>query len=347
MDQPTYRPYGNQVLSDDYYPSVIFSISLLPGAGDGNHLYKMWHQAPNEIAGPTLAVSDSDGGTLWTLVGKLQFTDSSYVIGSHPAVVYNVKGFSQGSGVGPYLYKMWYWTGTATPDVSSLKAAGSNDGLNWTSLGAITQDVSQPLVDGTLGSFFYNFEGPGCVIYNPTPINIPGRPFTYAYVMYYDLTSGTTVNNGSSLRTIGLAYSIDGLKWYRYGSAPVLIPKGSGSLPPSTSSTYGWDDTFVSRASVVNDGTIYHAFYTGSNQNFAGNPPELHGIGHAISRDGATWSEDWSNPLFYYNNGISWRSGRTHAPSVFYHVEASAFQMWFNGGTGALGTNQGIGYASS
>ena len=107
------------------------------------------------------------------------------------------------------------------------------------------------------------------------------------------------------------------------------------------------------RASVVIDNFgMFHLFYAGSNTNITDGLIYAHGIGHAVSRDGVTWSRDWANPLFYYNNGQAWRMGRTYAPCVLYesfdgNPNNKEWKMWFSGGSDAnAGQNQGIGYAT-
>jgi hypothetical protein len=190
------------------------------------------------------------------------------------------------------------------------------------------------------------------VLYNSTPTSTAGQPLSFPYAMYYDISSEGG-GPGSSAESIGLAYSADGILWIRYGQVPVLIPIGSGMSPPSTQGSYVWDASHVFRASVLRDDTgLYHMFFTGSNQNLLDGLVYAHGIGHAVSRDGVTFAEDWENPVFYYNNGQSWRAGRTYAPCVLFSTfglpqNRKTWKMWFSGGSDAnAGQNQAIGYAT-
>lgn len=58
-----------------------------------------------------------------------------------------------------------------------------------------------------------------------------------------------------------------------------------------------------------------------------------------------TWSIDWKNPVFYYNNGVQYRSGRSYTPFVLNFN--GSLVMWFTGGsTEFYGQNQSIGYAT-
>jgi hypothetical protein len=270
--------------------------------------------------------------------------------GQHPAVVFNAGGLAPSA----FAYRIWYWTGApGVGDPTVCRTAYSNDGLNWVNDQPIAQaGGGQELTDGISPGFFYQLWGPGCVVYNSAPTSTSGCPLSYPYAMYYDIAADG-FGPGSSVGATGLAYSADGLLWTRYGNYPVLIPKGSGPSPPGLTreSSFGWDDGYIFRASLVSDGTLFHLFHTGSNLNFNNNVNDVvyaHGIGHAVSRDGVTWSEDWSNPLFYYNNGQARRNSRTYAPSVVYHAGTRKWEMWFSGGTGSVaGTNGAIGYASA
>jgi len=91
-------------------------------------------------------------------------------------------------------------------------------------------------------------------------------------------------------------------------------------------------------------------YYSGSNLNFTDGVVYAHGIGHATSRDGVTWSLDASNPTFYYNNGVAWRNSRTYTPFVLLGTFGGGplvWKMWFSGGSGtSAGVNMGIGYAT-
>jgi hypothetical protein len=340
---PIYNPYPI-VLQEDYFPYVIFDDEKFNGNGDA-FKYKMWHQGDNSgIA--TIAISHSDDGINWTLKGLTNLPNSY-----HACVLYDKDKFG-----GSFAYKIWYWTGAATTDMSCMKYAESNDGITWANLQTLTQDVVFKLVDGITPGLFYHNYGCGFLKYNPSPTNILGNPFTFKYTMFYDISS-EGFGAGSNQESIGLAYSNDGLSWFRYNNpnatgydTPVLIPSGGGTTP-ITGLLFDWDGTHEFRPSLVIDSKIYHLFYSGSNVNFNNGLPYAHGIGHATSRDGVTWTEDYDtpagNPVFYYNNGKAWRGGRTYTPFVLIDKETGEWKMWFTGGSDAnAGQNQGIGYAT-
>ena len=340
VNDPIYNPFPDIALQEDYFPWVVFDQNSFSGHGDSVQ-YKMWHQGDSG----QLAISNSNDGINWTFVSQTNLPiNGSY----HACVLYDAGAF----GGGGFFYKIWFWSGTPTVTTASLQYAESNDGITWSNVQSVTQNLSAPLVDGVSPGFFYHLCGPGYVRYNPNATSIPGQPFTSLYVMFYDIST-EGAGPGSNIESIAVAFSNDGLFWSRYGIIPVLIPDGIGAPGPITNEMFGWDYSHVFRASVVIDNFgVYHLFYSGSNTNINNGLSYAHGIGHAVSRDGVTWSTDWANPLFYYNNGKAWRMGRTYAPCVLFesfdgNPNNLQWKMWFSGGSDATaGQNQGIGYAT-
>lgn len=339
-NDPIYNPYPSASTRVNFYPYVVFDPLSFSGYGDAAK-YKMWHEAPGDI----IALSLSNDGVNWTLKGN---TNLPVGASRHPVVLYDKNGFG-----GSTHYKIWYYPNSPSTDTTAIQYAESNDGITWSNIQAISQNVASPIVDGITPGFFYHLYGPGFVKYNPTPTNTPGQPYTFRYVMLYDISS-EGFGPGTSVECIGLAYTSDpaGISgWTRYGNTPILIPSGTGQgispNPPGLSLMYDWDGGYAYRASLVIDsyGT-YHMFYSGSNPNFGGTSPNSHGIGHAISRDGVTWSKDYANPLFYYNNGKAWRDSRTYTPFVL--IQGKVWKMWFSGSADVISgpTSQGVGYAT-
>lgn len=341
-NDPIYMPYPSASLlsADDYAPSVIFSPTKFDGNGAAFN-YKMWHQSPNGIA-----LSYSNDGTNWTLVGEV-VTDPGDAF--HASVIYDKNGFS-GS---PYYYKMWYWTGTSgsTPPDLPIKFTQSVDGVHWTTPRELTQDTTLYLTNDTKsGQAFNQFYGFGQVIYNPTPTFVLGNPYTFPYVAFFD-AGPAGVSPQTAQEAVGLAYSMDGLNWFRYGSVPVLLPSGSIT---------NWDGVYAYRASVIRVNGIWHMFYSGSsgvNNPAFPNFTYTFGIGHASSTDGIVWTKDSDNPIFsVVDFGEEWRSGRTLFSWVIVNpsfVDGCCNnkllgQMWFSGGTNNGGSfaTLAIGYAT-
>jgi hypothetical protein len=302
----------------------------------------MWHQGLNGTLN-AISLSTSSDGVSWTLVGATNIPETAPGVGpTHPAVVYDANGF--GNAGGPF-YKIWYWSGADHATIAAIRYAESLDGVTWANFQTVSQNLGSPLVTGVAG-FFYHLYGPGSVIYNPTATSIPGRPFTFPYLMTFDTATENPSLETTSIQQVGIAYSADGItNWIRYSTIPRLI----GTEPESTSVST-WDGEHMFRMTITQDATgTYHGFYSGSNQNINEGLVYAHGIGHAVSRDGVTWARDWSNPIFYFNNGVAWRQGRTYAPSVLYGRfggNQPMFKMWFSGGSDAnAGQNGGIGAA--
>lgn len=316
---------------EDYFPYVVFENNKFDGNGDA-FFYKMWHQGSNPSG--SIALSYSNDGVNWTLKGETNLSPAY-----HPVVLYDKNRF----GGGIYPYKMWYWTGNVgiTPDV--IQYAFSMDGITWTAPQPITQDLTFPIVTGVSPGYFYHLYGPGFIIYNPSATSVPGQPYTFPYVMFFD-TATEGFGPGTSVEQIGLAYSSDGIAWTRYGTQPILIPSGNGT---------DWDATHFYRPSIIKSQGVYHMYFSGSNENIDPLTTVVyaHGIGHASSADGISWTKD-PNPIFIYSDGVAWRNSRTYTPFVLFDpscsLSSSSFaKMWFTGGTGlTTGINQGIGYAT-
>jgi len=331
---PIYNPFpiippANQ---EDYWPIVIYSATNFDGNGPSAS-YKMWHQSDNGIA-----VSYSNDGINWFNPTQTTLTGTSAF---HPCVVYDPNGF----GGGLDKYKIWFWNGGNLNTVNILFAS-STDGINFTVPILVTQSLVSPLVTGVAGAFFYHLYGPGMVMYNPTATSVPGLPYSFPYVMFFDTaTEGFNPSTPNESEEIGLAYSSDGLFWTRYGNEPVLIPSGNVATD--------WNASYHFRPSVLLFNNEYHMFYSGSNLTV--DPlttiPYAHGIGHAVSVDGITWTKD-VNPIFIFSNGVAWRNARTYTPSVILQClnigcTQCIGKMWFVGGIGTTaGVTQGIGYAT-
>ncbi len=330
---PVYDPYPFPMfmLVDDYFPNVIFSDKKFMGHGDAV-FYKMWHTSPNGIA-----LSYSNDGIHWNL-------QSEVIVGPNVEKPQIVLFDPDGFGDKTCFYMMWYWTGNASPvaPMLSIQFVKSMDGVHWSAPIDATQDTAMPLNDNAAGSFFSQFFGFGTVLYNPKPKNIPGNPFSYRFVTYYDAASGGPPV--PYIESIALAYSSDGIHWTRFGSEPVLQPSGN---------TTDWDSQFNVAASVVKlklDG-LYHMYYTGSNNIPAAGPPipYAHGLGHASSIDGIHWKKDGDNPFFSVYQNVAWRIDRIIGPSVIIGDDyCPLMQMWFSGGDSEIAgapANKAIGYA--
>lgn len=311
--QPLFSEYaGNPVFAPGraYYPTVIYDPFHF---GDvylgGLPYYKMWYTSAAGIA-----CAYSNDGITWNLYGPV----SGLLASAHHAhVIYDRNGFG-GTAI---HYKMWFWdTSASIYSLAALKYAESADGINW-AWQLLTQDAAYPLVTGVFPDWNRGSYGPVDVFYNPVGSSVLDdvNVWNNTYVMYYDGTTG-------GIEQVGLAYSVNGLHWKRYGNQPVL-PISPGQ----------WDSSYAGFGTVVRLPDGYHFFYSG------GQTAMHQGIGYAFSPDGITWYKA-ASPLFHITDGVLWRSVRCYTPSVIARITAHTvyLYMWF---TGDDGSNRAIGYA--
>jgi hypothetical protein len=140
----------------------------------------------------------------------------------------------------------------------------------------------------------------------------------------------------------GLAYSENGIHWYRYGPDEPVLGRSAA----------GWDNDDSAYGTVLRDSDgIYHYWYIGGQH-----PPDpgliyAGGIGYAISPNGIHWVKSLDNPIFHSSDGVSWRNKWTYAPFVLYsstrfdgNGSPEQYKMWFSGKDTL--DNEAIGYAT-
>ncbi len=292
-----------------YYCNVMYDASSFSGHGSA-YLYKMWYGTSSGQTG----LAYSNDGIVWTDQGAVMTN------GYHAQVIYDASGFG-----GSVYYKMWYWGGLSY-SVGDIRYTESVDGVTWTN--------DQPLQNGTVVSIIFNTPGawnrgsygPSSIFYNPTATNTGTDFFDYTYTMYYEGTTGGT-------ESTGFAYSTDGITWNGYDADT------DGDADPILQGTASaWDHNYAVGWTIVkNASNDFEMWYSG------GNNAMNHGIGYATSLDGINWIKDTSNPIFYKDDGITWRDNRTYTPSVI--KDGSNYKMWFTGKDIANG-DYSIGYAT-
>ena len=291
--------FGSASSLKAYYPSII-KIS--------DNDYRMWYGSSSGVSYAT-----SSDGLVWT-----EGTNpvSGLINANHPLVKY----------IGD-KFKIWYWdTAVSIYTIGALKYAESDDGTNWASNQALTQDDTCELITGANTGWNRGSYGPGDVIYNSdgsTSLD-DDNIWNNKYVMYYMATDGGN-------EYIGLAYSLDGKHWKRYGDNPVLRPCTEDNDP-----SVGWDYCSVGYPTVMKlDNGTYVMWYSGG-------PGTNHGIGFAYSSDGVNWIKDKCNPILHKSDGVSWRNERTYTPSVI--KDGNIYKMWFSGQDSS---GKSIGYATA
>ncbi len=275
----------------------------------------------------------------------------------YPSVLYSSTQFD-GHGDAAY-YKMWFGT-----ESSKTGYATSNDGLTW-----ITQTLPLTDING-----YHAF-----VLYDAAQFGGHGDA-AYYKMWYWDASN-----------SVNYATSSDGVNWANYPGNPVITNAlGWKSAPvydanviynsdgnPAyyeawidnngkfyyITSTDGitwtgdnqefltdrqsWESVTYSRLSVLKQDGVYHMWYGGASGG-GGNQ----GIGYAVSIDGKNWAKSVDNPIFYKDDGPSWRDERTYTPRVLYdanrfggHGSPEQYKMWFTGRQLSSG-NYAIGYAA-
>ncbi|WP_221393007.1 hypothetical protein [Dyadobacter sp. NIV53] len=137
------------------------------------------------------------------------------------------------------------------------------------------------------------------------------------YKMWY--TGGGAVLPDETLRSrISYATSVDGIKWEKYTTNPVLDVSGSQ-----------WDSLGVETVSVLLDEEAdpkerYKMWYAGQTFN-----DFRYNIGYAVSQDGIHWDKYQNGPVLTVGSTDEWDNGFLEGPSVI--KVGSQYKMWYAG----------------
>lgn len=318
---PVYNPP-----TQAYYQTVRYSSNQFSGAGPAS-FYKMWYDFSS--AGG-IALATSPDGTSWTFNTNMS---GLVTTARHSRVLYDPNGFGIGAP-----YRIWYWDSaflyvTDPVILHMLRTASSTDGINWFNDTPLSQDTSSPLLSPSAynrGSY-----GPADILYFPQnpPVVDPVNPFNNRYVMYYDITDGST-------EELALAVSADGVLWRKEGPLAVLPTGGTGS----------WDQNYATEGAVVLrlGPNNFMMWYSG------GIMASHEGIGCASSIDGINWTKFAGNPVFSINDGVTWRNARTYNPWVLFdpfrfngHGDSVCYKFWMSGAPTSASSDISIGYATN
>jgi len=116
---------------------------------------------------------------------------------------------------------------------------------------------------------------------------------------------------------IGHATSPDGIDWTLDPANPVLSPGTEGD----------WDHGSIRGAAVIHDGFQFRMWYASVTQSGNLLDVQWHGIGHATSTDGTTWSKSVENPIVRPGS-----SGTSAIPQTVIRV-GRVFRMWYASST--------------
>ncbi|KAA3614185.1 MAG: T9SS C-terminal target domain-containing protein [Calditrichaeota bacterium] len=290
--QTNFRKYpGNPIIINGVINSFESNGVVGPYVIKEEGIYKMWFHGWDGSKA-RIGYATSLDGINWEKDDAnpvLNTIDSSswankYISG---AKVLNMKG----------IYKMWFTGGGGQGPRTGY--ATSEDGTSW-ELGNNANPVLEP---GEEGTFDDSGIWCGSVIFQDS-----------VYRMWYGGDAEPDFLEGN----IGLATSIDGIKWVKHGD-PVLVHDDSGLEKDGISLPY-----------VLFDSEVYHMWYT------QGLTPAS--IGYATSSDGITWQKYDNNPVVKPDQG-SWDNTVVQWPMVL--IENGVYKMWYDG----LGFNNKIGYA--
>jgi predicted GH43/DUF377 family glycosyl hydrolase len=183
------------------------------------------------------------------------------------------------------VYRLWY---SATgPDGSGIGAAESADGLSW------AKSPQNPLLVTGPEAYDSNF------IFAPTALR-DGN----VYKMWY------TGSDESSIWSICLATSEDGITWDKFPANPVLGP------------SEWYDGERTGDPWVIYDEGIYKMWYTCQNR-----PEIMYAIAYATSPDGVSWTKHPEPVLVADGDGPD--NGTVRDPSVI--RSGTGYEMWYRG----------------
>jgi hypothetical protein len=300
-----------------YYPCVIKDENNFSGYGNDS-TWRMWYDAGSGIPNHVI----SSDGINWG--GKIACTGINTVY--HPIVTYEEDGFGNG-----YHYRMdWTTYPAGINDITTMKYAWSDDGINWYNTTSLQQHPSNStlwLVNGTTSEWNYQTCGASMVFYNDSGTNMGNdtettsddEPWSYKWVIFYDVTGGSNGYCASAL-----AYSSNGTYFIRHDG-----PNGTLIAPDGV-----WDDGYATHLYALHLNGTWLGWYSG------GLLASNEGIGFATSPDGFNWTED-ADPVMHKTDGVVWRSERTYTPWVI--KDGNYYKMWYTGQNGAGQKN--IGYA--
>ncbi|MCP4545972.1 MAG: hypothetical protein GY835_05840 [bacterium] len=188
-----------------------------------------------------------------------------------------------------------YYVGKNLSNDVGIGLAISTDGVQWERTGRV-------LDQGSLNDWDLNMGDPFVLVWDSQ------------FWMWYQGISN------SNEKLIGLATSIDGLNWTKYG--PVL-----------NRSENGWDSSWLGGPCVLTVNDHLEMWYDGGD----GSPPKL---GLALSEDGINWSKYDDNPVM---DGTLWDQGvgDSHILKI-----GPLYHMWYQGNSPEPSTYQ-VGYAYS
>lgn len=222
----------------------------------GHNDWRMWYEGVNDDSGiiSKIGYATSPDAVNWTKYGSNPIVDHE-VAWEGDEVAAKTVLLESGT------FKMWYHGGGAPG--RQIGYATSSDGIAW------TKDGGNPIFTVGAGGQWDDEN-----VCEPCVIKVGSMYFMY----YWGFKTATT------LGSLGLATSSDGITWTRHPANPVVEVGASGQ----------WDDSNVGMPSVIYANGLFHMWYSGSG---SGSPND-DGVGYAYSEDGYRWKKGRNNPVW-------------------------------------------------
>jgi sucrose-6-phosphate hydrolase SacC (GH32 family) len=212
-----------------------------------------------------------------------------------------------------YLFYLGYHTSFSDPYDYKIGYATSKDGIHWSRANTPIVVPTSPHSDPTLDFKQFIVGEPGAVVFNNS-------------IYLYFTAIGADASVKTTLQTIGLITSTDGVQW----SSPKQVLKPDQTQYPRAKGWLGYSTP----AAVVIKGKL-HLFFDVINEKPSWTQQK---IAHAVSTDGITaWAQDTTS--LFDRSDFAWTKTETRAPAPYY--DGSTLKLWIAGTW--PGNNLGIG----
>lgn len=231
---------------------------------------------------------------------------SPWNIAADPTVLYDQNKF-----------RMWYTAADGRGN-GGIALAESNDGITWNvwKKSGSPSDVIDLVLTGTPGAWDEPVVETASVIRTPSG----------EYRMYY---TGNRPPEGSNHYAIGLATSVDGINWKKYGNGPIFEPENEWELPTCTNRN---DKRSCSNGGVLEPSVLYDSAEKLYKMWYASVGTKdgilTFRIGYATSPDGITWKR-MPEPVLDRGEDGMWSDALVSHPQVIQDSKTGYHLFYF------------------